>query len=671
MAAKSGMSNLSVTVRIAGGYVIVLLLAAAILGAGLFGIAKINAGLEKVTQQAMPMNIYTGEIANSLLQAQIELARFQATSSSKKLDSIESSYQRLKSQNAAAVTELTMITASNDELHNVLQAALDEQQKTFADGDAAMAEHRKSVKSAGKVSEQKAEFGDMGDEILSYSIDLEGQAEGALTRQGISTLTEQLDDASTLTMRALNESIPAAVLGAASNLKSNFAQMDKALAGFATEPGIAGSKQLKNLQTSYANFKQASAAVLAAYADQLKQSRNVAKLLKNVDETGQTAIDFLNEFTDSVADVTDEIESSASASVANSKTTIIGFAAAAILASILISLYVIQSIRKPLNQTIDTIATLATGDLRSNFRVDRKDELGKLAQGMQNLVDQLRSTLQQIHSNSEQLAATAEQSAATSRQSLENVSHQKSQAEQIATATEEMTQTVAEVARSISNTLEQVEGAHSEVNEGVALLDKNIANITDLAEDIERGSEVIESLNDNTKTIGSVLDVIKDIAEQTNLLALNAAIEAARAGEQGRGFAVVADEVRTLASRTNDSTVEIQQMIEKLQVGAKDAVDTMSKSREAAQNSVEGISRVGEMLGTVSGSISSIKDMSHQIASASEEQSCTTQEQHRNVVEMSTVADEAEFGAKETQAASDELAKMADALRGLVNQFKL
>jgi methyl-accepting chemotaxis protein len=383
------------------------------------------------------------------------------------------------------------------------------------------------------------------------------------------------------------------------------------------------------------------------------------------------ASDRLDELTGLLTDLTDEIESTAQDTVSASRSMILGFATLALIASGLIGYLVTRSIRKPLHETVNTIKEIATGDLRKSFNVSGNDELGMLARSMQDLVTQLRGMVQEISSNSEQLAATAEESAAISEQSFAAVYRQKEQTELVATAIEEMTATVEEVARNIHNTLTQVESAHSEVQDGQRVLNENIASIKHLAEDINQAATVIECLNDDSANIGTVLDVIRSVAEQTNLLALNAAIEAARAGEQGRGFAVVADEVRTLASRTNASTTEIQEMIHKLQTGAREAVDTMTRSREEAQRSVSGIAQAGTMLQSIASAITTIKDMSHQIASASEEQSSTTQEQHRNIVAIAETSEQTAQGAQENQTASQELARMAEMQRTLIAKFKV
>lgn len=235
----------------------------------------------------------------------------------------------------------------------------------------------------------------------------------------------------------------------------------------------------------------------------------------------------------------------------------------------------------------------------------------------------------------------------------------------------EMTATVQEVASNINNTAMAASEANQHTGNGNRVVKQAVEQINKLADKIEHASQTIHDLEQHSIDISSVMDVITSIAEQTNLLALNAAIEAARAGEQGRGFAVVADEVRTLAGRTQESTKDINQMIEKLQNGSRQAVLVMEQSREQAQAAVEHASESGNAFTTIADAVKRINDMSTQIASAAEEQGAVSEEINQNIVQINNIASQTASGAEETSVASKDLARMASELQGLVAQFSI
>lgn len=255
--------------------------------------------------------------------------------------------------------------------------------------------------------------------------------------------------------------------------------------------------------------------------------------------------------------------------------------------------------------------------------------------------------------------------------STENVSKQQRETEQVATAMNEMTATVMEVSNNAEQAAESTGQADTQAQEGRQVVNDTVESINLLAKEVDSAANVIHELEQNSDSIGSVLEVIRGIAEQTNLLALNAAIEAARAGEQGRGFAVVADEVRSLASRTQQSTQEIQSMIERLQSGAQRAVEVMATSRTRAQSSVEKSEKAGDSLTVITEAMSNIMAMNTQIAEASKQQSEVAEEINQNIVNISTIAEESASSTSELSQSNIALAELSSKLQGLVGQFKI
>ena len=322
-----------------------------------------------------------------------------------------------------------------------------------------------------------------------------------------------------------------------------------------------------------------------------------------------------------------------------------------------------------LKATIEEIES--TGNLTQRADIKSNDEVGVLASAFNRLIESLAAIVRDVTHKSDQLASAAEQLSSVTAQTTVGIQRQSDQIHQVATAMNQMSSTVQEVAANAEHASSSADEGNNEAMNGRNVVAKTIAEIGDLAKDVKHSADVIEKLKGDSENIGTVLDVIKTIAEQTNLLALNAAIEAARAGEQGRGFAVVADEVRTLAQRTQESTTEIEELVATLQNGAQEAVEVMERSREKAENTVSQAEHAGTSLDAITQSVASILDMNTQIASAAEEQSATAEEINRNVNAIQDIAQQTASGAEQTSTSSIELNQLGEQMRGLVAKFKV
>ncbi|UVM73075.1 methyl-accepting chemotaxis protein [Pseudomonas alvandae] len=329
------------------------------------------------------------------------------------------------------------------------------------------------------------------------------------------------------------------------------------------------------------------------------------------------------------------------------------------------------SITKPIANALDAAEEIAKGNLTRPITVDGSDEAGRLLRAMATMQDKLRDTLQRISGSATQLASAAEELNSVTDESARGLTQQNNEIEQAATAVNEMTSAVEEVARNAVSTSEASRNATTSAGDGRDLVQETVGAIERMSADVQSTATLIGNLADESRDIGKVLDVIRGLADQTNLLALNAAIEAARAGEAGRGFAVVADEVRALAHRTQQSTSEIERMIGSIQSGTEQAVDSMRNSTERAESTLNIARGAGMSLDTINSAIVEINERNLVIASAAEEQAQVAREVDRNLVNIRDLSVQSATGANQTSAASAELSRLAVDLNSMVGRFSL
>ncbi len=351
--------------------------------------------------------------------------------------------------------------------------------------------------------------------------------------------------------------------------------------------------------------------------------------------------------------------------------TITMFACSTIIAIVAMIYLVKVVITTPLSRVVEASRRLADGDLNTRVQSTSHDELGLLSTAFNEMASKFHNLIVKLVDTTSRLEETAEHMATITEQTSQGVRNQHMDTESVATAMSEMAATVQEVANNASQASAYAGEASQQANDGKSVVKETIDAIGFLSQKVENAAEVIKQLEKHSVSIGTVIDVIKSIAEQTNLLALNAAIEAARAGEQGRGFAVVADEVRNLAQRTQESTTEIQEIIERVQSGAAQSVSVMLEGQESATQSVDLASRAGASLDSITGAVSSISDMTIQIASAVEQQSAVAEEMNKNIVKINDVASETALASEQTAHESEQLALLGRELGHMVKQFSI
>ena len=322
----------------------------------------------------------------------------------------------------------------------------------------------------------------------------------------------------------------------------------------------------------------------------------------------------------------------------------------------LLSLWLVNhQILNPIKQLITHITRLSQGEFTQTLRLQRQDELGHLVQAANSLRDSLVDTFSQIRHSTDQLDQASSELQHISGKMTDGTQDQFARTDLLATAMHEMSATAQDVAHNAATAAHAADQADQAAKEGEQVMQATINTITHMSQEIENTAGVIQRLDEDSRRISTVLEVIRTIAEQTNLLALNAAIEAARAGEQGRGFAVVADEVRTLAKRTADSTAEINKIIDKVQNGTQDAVQAIASGQQFSEQSVTQVTQAGEMLRHITQAIGEIHNMNQQIATAAEEQTSVAEDISRNLVDIKDIATSNGENAQQTQHTSHQL----------------
>ncbi|KTT11541.1 chemotaxis protein [Pseudomonas oryzihabitans] len=455
------------------------------------------------------------------------------------------------------------------------------------------------------------------------------------------------------------------------SMKANQLASEKSFALYRATPAQEDERLASEQMEKDWPLYQASIQRALAVLDQgdLKQTRDLLK--GDVQSQYQRLLDELKIMVNSNNRQIKEGAQAADASVYQANLWLYAGILLAFVVAIALGVLVTRSISRPLVEAVATARRVAAGDLTQLIVNQRRDELGQLLDALAGMQANLKSTLQEITSASDQLASAAEELTAVTDESSRGLVRQNDEIQQAATAVNQMTSAVEEVARNASSTSaascatsEAAEAGRGQVQQAVGAIDTMTA-------ELGTSSQTVRQLADQVRDIGKVVDVIRGIAEQTNLLALNAAIEAARAGEQGRGFAVVADEVRALAARTQTSTGEIEGIIGTVQQTANQAVQAMDSSQARAQNTQQLAQAAGQALARITEAVASINERNLVIASAAEEQAQVAREVDRNLSNIQDLSTQTAAGANQTSASSQDLSNLAMSFNQLVARFQL
>jgi len=671
--------NLTVAMRIIGGFAIILILLVLTSVISWVNLNTISDSTEQQNQLAIPtlkgsnlLTLELNQMANSTLKGFYET----------ELTTLEQNLQDFNTVNALfspAFKQLKMLVQNENNLISNLNKVT-KIYSSFEQGALSVFENRKiSIEQKNALSEkvsileEKADDAvtllldladhDLAESKLQRTIDLSDQLENQFNSI-VSSSFEYRDTEANSTADLIEGEIYFSLEGAQSAVNDIIAELTmNDLEGVALD--------LSAAFTDIENLLSSNSGVIFHKRSQLAANQQAKNMLKAAEEKTKQVNKILDKQVDLANQTTTQASELVKNSVSSGNTQTAIIMAVSILIAIIIARYTLVSITRPLSRVNDMLNIVASGDLSRKLDESGQDEFSLLAKNCNLLIDSLRNLIEGIVNRSSQLAAAAEQTSTVTAESTKAIEEQRNQVEQAASATTEMSSTSQSVLSSANDALGEIKHADDEAERVKIISGRNRQTIEQLAGEVESAAQVINQLQQDSASIGGILDVIRGIADQTNLLALNAAIEAARAGEQGRGFAVVADEVRTLASRTQESTSEIQTMIEALQLGAGKAVIVMDAGQSKVADCVNQSEEADKALETITHAVHEAFDRSSQIATAAEEQSVVTHEISENLESIVAIAEQTTSGSQQTAASSSEVARLSEELQQSVQEFKL
>jgi methyl-accepting chemotaxis protein len=670
--------NLTVRQRIWGGFIVITLLLLFIGGNSLVRITNIDQSTQRVNQLSLPALDKSYELqVEFILMSKAAQASFY-TSSQEELTTIRNRFNEQKKRYDSSYQELQRIVSDDPELKSSSQQ-VEQTYKRFNKSVENLFADKKTQLDLNKTLASQLENIEISAEdansVVLDIIDIDGleenhsrayQAANNMENNFQSVVTNSTDMLTVKTLNTLdiikNEQvyyleeierslglIRPAIIDNNAGLYNDLNNYFKSLAN-----NVRGNNSLS------ANKKRLIDAIAQTQAELANAENSTIEALKQLR-------DLVNEATVLAFDLQQDVSGNVSTATI---WTWIAMAIATLIA-IVVAVITVNRITKPLLEVNRILDIVASGDMTQRLDDSAKDEFGELSRSCNTLIESLRTLIQGIISRSTQLAAASEETSAITEESSQAIRNQQAQVEQAATATTEMSSTSQAVSSSAQQALSEIKNADKEADRVKGISSQNKATIEQLAREVDDASHVINQLHKDSASIGGILDVIRGIAEQTNLLALNAAIEAARAGEQGRGFAVVADEVRSLASKTQESTQEIQAMIESLQVGAEAAVAAMSKGKQQAESCVEQSDLANTALDSITAAVAQAHNVSEEISTAAHEQQQVSQEISERLESIVAIAEQTAEGANQTNISSSEVAKLAEELRLSVDAFKV
>jgi methyl-accepting chemotaxis protein len=670
--------NFTVSQRIWGGFICITLLLLMIGFNSLWRIGNIHDSTQEVNNLSLPALIKSSELkVEFTLMSKLAYESFYAPTAAK-LNTLKSHFSERQ--------------ATFDENYSKLKDVVKSDQKLYTEADEVGNTYEEFVQSVNNLFNDKASEINLRSAINEQLEEIELNAEDATT-----VVLDILD------LEGLKSKYNRAYL-AANNLETNLSsavvtsndiytvknkstldvvvsdqafissELDRNIELISAAVKVLDEDLYSDLQSYYTSLKSHLTGSSSLAENQRRLITATAKTqgdLASSEQATKAAIAQLNQLLNDANTLAFNLQQDVQSDVSKANFWTWGGMLVATLLAVIIASFTVRLITKPLAEVNRVLSIVSQGDMTQKLEENSHDEFGELAHSCNTVISSLRELITGIISRSTQLAAASEQTSMITSESSLAIKNQQAQVEQAATATTQMSSTSHGVSNSAVHALSEIKNADKEAERVKGISHENKHTIEKLALEVDEASRVINKLHQDSASIGSILDVIRGIAEQTNLLALNAAIEAARAGEQGRGFAVVADEVRSLASKTQESTQEIQSMIEALQAGAEEAVTAMTRGKQQAESCVDQSDLANEALNSITLAVSQAHDVSEEISTAAHEQQQVSEEISKRLESIVSIAEQTAEGANQTSISSTEVAKLAEELRLSVDQFKV
>ncbi|WP_219703771.1 methyl-accepting chemotaxis protein [Marinomonas lutimaris] len=656
--------SLSVIQRILFGFGILLLLLLMIAASGFVGINKIEDRLNVVTGKVADISSTSNALKEDVSLANAAVLQYLLSKTPDSLEDLSARFLKHKQEFSEVSEQLSAQLQDLPVMNQTLESINVEVAKFFGYTDVAFSNHKTMLQLQAVVPDEKL---DLKDAINFAAEDL-----GILVTDGdtseiqfaASYMHSQIESLQV----SINDYFDVRSLDKMQELREGMASI---ISSLKDKQSYLNDDNINDLVSEIEISVISDDGVVAKFYENarlVQESEVLAKQLSDSMELVNASVQqLLSEATLMGASAKAEATNAASLSTLIIEVVLV----ISIVIAVLVTLWVSRSIRLPLKEVMTVLGEISDGDFTQRSKVKTKDEFGELSAWVNGLVAKLQKVMSEIDQASNEVAESAGSNVRLASDSKRLMGAQNERTTEVASSMSEMVSTVDQVAKSSEIILHQIQSVDQRANKNREQMDTNIHKIEHLLDQIEESTSVVNELDEHSKSIDRILEVIQGIAEQTNLLALNAAIEAARAGEQGRGFAVVADEVRTLATRTHSSTEEIQHVIAQLQQGVTKTVASMEDSRKSATSSVEEARTVGLSLVELQSSMAEIRDLSMQIATAAEEQSAVAQEIKQNVLEISEMSEQAALGSDQSEKDSEGLSKLASHQKQLLSQFKI